>query len=161
MPNLTIRKVQPEDNLALAKLIRNIFEEFNAPKNNTVYSDESTDKLYELFENKKAVLWVALCDEFIVGCCGIYPTKGLPEHCAELVKFYLKPHYRGMGIGKKMMIKSFEFARNEGYTSLYLESFPEFEQAVDMYKKYGFVELEKPMGESGHTACNIWMLKYL
>ena len=37
----------------------------------------------------------------ILGCCGVYPTSGLPEQCVELVKFYLPKESRGKGIGKK------------------------------------------------------------
>ena len=27
------------------------------------------------------------------------------------------------------------------------------------YRKNGFVNLEKPMGDTGHYSCNVWMLK--
>jgi putative acetyltransferase len=48
-----------------------------------------------------------------------------------------------------------------GYKRLYLESLPEFSKAVSMYEKFGFERLDKPLGSSGHTTCNIWMLKEL
>ena len=105
---MTIRQVQKEDNLALARMIRGVFEEFNAPIAGTVYSDPTTDELYELFQIKKAVLWVAEENKNMLGCCGIYPTKGLPEDVAELVKFYLPKESRGKGLGKILMEKSSE-----------------------------------------------------
>jgi len=159
--NIIIREVEKDDNLLLAQIIRKTFEEYGAPKLGTVYSDPTTDDLYQLFRTEKSVLWVALTDNKIAGCCGIYPTKGLPEDCVELVKFYLSPESRKKGIGKALLAKSIEYAQLYGYTKLYLESLPHFNDAVNIYEKQGFRRLSKPMGESGHNSCNIWMVKDL
>ena len=158
---MTIRKIEKTDNPLLAKIIRKTFEEYGAPTQGTVYSDPATDDLYQLFGTGKSVLWVALEAGNIAGCCGIYPTKGLPENCAELVKFYLSPKSRKKGIGRALMAKSIEFARLFGYTKLYLESLPHFRDAIHLYEKQGFRRLTEPLGESGHYACNIWMIKDL
>jgi len=158
---MQIRKVNKEDNVCLARMIRKIFDEHNAPQKGTVYSDPTTDNLYELFQVEKCVLWVVEIDNEIVGCCGIYPTEGLPKYCAELVKLYLSANSRGKGIGKTLMEKSIESARELGYSELYLESFPAFSNAVSIYERQGFLKLDKPLGKSGHTSCNIWMLKKL
>jgi putative acetyltransferase len=48
-----------------------------------------------------------------------------------------------------------------GYSELYIESLSQFDRAVKMYKKLGFKNLEKPLGKSVHTSCNIWMIKKL
>ena len=66
---------------------------------------------------------------------------------------------RGKGIGKQLMLLCFQSAKELGYKKLYLESFPAFSEAIGMYEKYGFTRLNKPLGNSGHTACNIWMIK--
>ncbi|MFD2919834.1 GNAT family N-acetyltransferase [Terrimonas rubra] len=158
---LAIREVQPGDNKALAGLIRTVFEEHDAPRQNTVYSDPTTDKLYELFDQPEAILWVAVLNNTIVGCAGVYPTEDLPPGHAELVKIYLSAQSRGRGIGKALIGKCFQSAKELGYTHLYLESMPEFATAVSMYHKLGFRDLPAAMGSSGHTACNIWMIKEL
>jgi len=158
---MQIRKVKKEDNGFLAKMIRTVFDEYNAPKKGTVYSDPTTDNLFELFQMEKSLLWVAEIENEIVGCCGIYPTTGLPKQCAELVKFYLSASSRGKGIGKLLVEKSIESARELGYTELYLESLPEFSTAISMYERQDFLRLDQPLGESGHSTCNIWMLKEL
>lgn len=158
---MQIRKVIKDDNLLLAKMIRQVFHEYNAPHNGTVYSDPTTDNLFELFQVEKSLLWVAETDNEIVGCCGIYPTIGLPENCTELVKFYLSAGSRGKGIGKILIEKSIESAKGFGYSEIYLESLPEFSKAVSIYEKQGFIKLDRPLGKSGHSSCNIWMLKKL
>ena len=158
---MTITAVQESDNSALASLIRQAFEEHGAPKEGTVYSDPTTDNLYVSFKHERAVLWVAKEAGEILGCCGIYPTPGLPSDCAELVKFYLLSKARGKGIGRALMQRSFSSAIELGYSALYLESMPQFSKAVSMYEKLGFRRLEKPLGQSGHVSCDIWMIKQL
>lgn len=158
---MKIRQVKESDNPHLSKMIRKVFEEHDAPKNGTVYSDPTTDHLYESFQTEKSVLWVAEDNNKILGCCGVYPTKGLPKQCAELVKFYLPKESRGKGIGKILMEKSINAAKEFGYTELYIESLPQFSKAVNMYEKQGFIQLKNPLGASGHTSCDIWMLKNL
>ncbi|ANI90658.1 acetyltransferase [Arachidicoccus ginsenosidimutans] len=163
LPNkfFEIREIRSEDNPTVAKTIREVFHEFDAPQCGTVYSDPTTDNLYELFRTPKSVFFVAEINDMIVGSCGIYPTENLPEGCAELVKFYISKEARGKGLGKILMEKCFEAATNFGYTQLYIESLPVFSKAVSIYEKNGFKRLENPLGNSGHPTCNIWMIKNL
>jgi putative acetyltransferase len=156
-----IRKIQKSDNQFLAKIIRSCFHDFNVSTKGTVYEDPTTDHLYELFEAENAVLFVSEVDGELCGCCGIFPTEGLPEHCAELVKFYIAKDSRGKGLGKMLMEESIKFAKNQGFKSIYIESLPEFSTAVSIYEKQGFTYLEKPLGNSGHCGCNLWMIKHL
>lgn len=156
-----IRPIQQEDNEALARVIRSVLEEFGAAKPGTVYTDPTTDQLFELFQTPQSAYFTALLDGEIVGGCGIYPTKGLPEGCTELVKLYLAPATRGKGVGKALMERCFEIAKEKGYTEIYLETLPELHIAVGLYERLGFTYLQKPYGESGHFACDLWMVKEL
>ncbi len=158
---MTIRPIQQEDNQELAAMIRAVFREYGIDRPGTVYTDPTTDILHSVFQEPGSAYWIAEDDGKIIGGCGIYPTKGLPNGCAELVKFYMAASHRGTGIGRKLMEQSIHSARALGYRQLYLESFPELNKAVSMYVKAGFRELLKPMGESGHYACTLWMLKEL
>jgi putative acetyltransferase len=159
--NLTIRKIEEKDNKDLAELIRTVFREFKIDKPGTVYSDPTTDNLFRLFSIPRSEYWVAEENGKIAGGCGIYPTPGLNENCAELVKYYLLSSHRGKGIGRMLMEKSVESAKLFGYKQLYLESFPELEKAISLYERAGFKFISDPLGNSGHFGCNIWMLKDL
>ena len=152
------RKVNKEDNAFLARMIRQVFKEHDAPQSGTVFSDPTTDDLYGLFRKARSVMWVAEIDGLPVGCCGIYPTEGLEDKCAELVKYYLAESERGRGTGRQLMELCIDSAREMAYEKLYLESMPHFSKAVRIYEKLGFRKLTEPMGNSGHTTCNIWML---
>ena len=152
------REVKKEDNVPLARMIRQVFKEHDAPQSGTVFSDPTTDDLFGLFIKTRSVLWVAELDGLPVGCCGIYPTEGLENKCAELVKYYLAESERGRGTGRQLMEKCIDSAREMAYQKLYLESMPHFSKAVRIYEKLGFRKLSGPLGNSGHTTCNIWML---
>jgi putative acetyltransferase len=159
--SVQIRKIEEKDNQELALLIRNVFEEFNIEKQGTVYSDPTTDYLAKVFEQQGSVYWLAEEDGVLLGGCGIYPTNGLPDGCVELVKLYVSSAARGKGIGKMLMEKSIESAQHFGYNEIYLESFPELSTAIGMYEKAGFKALSGALGNSGHFACNVWMLLIL
>jgi putative acetyltransferase len=158
---MNLRKIEAADNAILATIIRSAFEEFDAPKTGTVYSDATTDDLFTLFLKERSVLWVAEINGLIAGCCGVYPTPGLPPDYAELVKFYLSKAARGLGVGRALMEQCTQSAIDMGYTHLYLESQPKFSHAVRIYEKQGYQLLDHPLGESGHTSCDIWMVKEL
>ena len=76
--------------------------------------------------------------EPFVGGGGIYPTDGLAADTCELVKMYLLPEARGMGLGRELIEKSLTFAKEYGYQKVYLESMPELKQALKVYEKFGF-----------------------
>ena len=159
--DIIYRKIEKRDNEILSRLIKKVFEEFGIDIPGTVYTDPTTDALYELFQMPGSVYWIAEENNVMLGGCGIYPTPGLPQGYAELVKLYLSADARGKGIGNELMQKSIESAKKTGYTHLYLESFPDLSKAVSLYVKNGFMHLEKPLGCSEHYACTIWMVKKL
>ncbi len=155
------RKILKTDNSKVAQMIRRVFDEYKAVTKGTVYTDPTTDNLFELFQVDKAVFFLAIHNNEVKGCCGIYPTKGLPENCAELVKYYVAGDVRGTGVGRQLYEKCESYAIEQGYKNLYIESMPDFNQAVRIYKKIGYKVLTKPLGNSGHFGCDIWMLKQL
>ena len=159
MQSLEIRLIEFGDNNILAKIVRSSLAEFGANKPGTVYYDDSTDHLYELFQQKGSVYYVAVLDNVIAGGAGIFPSDGLPPGICELVKMYLSPSARGIGAGKKLIAKCIEFAQENNYHSIYLETMPELKKAVSVYEKLGFQYLEGPMGNTGHFGCDIWMLR--
>jgi len=160
--NLIIRSIQQDDNAALAKIVRDTLAEFGANKPGTVYYDPTTDHLFEVFNSTPASKYfIAEKGGVILGGAGIYPTNGLPEATCELVKMYLKPEARGLGLGRTLIEKCLLAAKDMGYQQVYLESMPELKKALSVYEKFGFKYLKGPMGNSGHTGCDLWMLKIL
>jgi putative acetyltransferase len=161
MDHVVVRTILPSDNEALASIVRSSLAEFGANHQGTVYYDETTDHLYELFQVPNSIYFVALINDEIAGGGGIFPSTGLPEDTCELVKMYLKNTARGFGLGRLLIEKCIEFATSSEYKKIYIESMPELKKALGIYEKFGFRYLDGPMGSTGHFGCEIWMLKEL
>jgi len=161
LSEITIRPIQPSDNPDLALIVRNTLSEFGAANPGTVYFDSTTDSLFELFQVPKATYFVAEANGKILGGGGIYPTEGLPENTCELVKMYLLPEARGIGLGRTLIEKCMETAKEKGFQQVYLETLDELHLALKIYAKFGFEYLCSPMGNTRHFGCGLWMLKKL
>ena len=147
----------------MARLIKDCFIELDAPKTGTVYSDPTTNELFELFQGKgnSFCLVAESNSKEILGLCGIFETDGLKKYQVELVKFYLKPEARGLGIGKKLIQNCIAKSVELGFHSIYIETQEVFSTAIKLYERLNFKYLDKPLGNSGHHNCSIWMLKEL
>jgi putative acetyltransferase len=154
---ITIRPIQPPDNEALAHIIRLSIEALNLPTEGTAHSDPTTDNLFQHFQKANSFYWVAAAGDKVLGGCGIYPSNGLPDGCCELVRYFLAPEARGRGVGKTLLNKSVQTAKDLGYETMYLESFPDMKEAIRIYEQNGFEYLDKALGNTGHYACNVWM----
>jgi putative acetyltransferase len=159
--DLSFREIRLEDNAQIAQVIRTALEEYGVARPGTVYTDPTTDDLFSLFKKERSVYFIAELNGELIGGCGVFPTVGLPKDCAEIVKLYIKKEARGLHIGFQLLEKCANAAQEMGYQSLYLETLPELDKAVSLYERCGYTLLEKPLGESGHFACSIWMLKEL
>jgi len=159
LDQIKIRIIEEKDNASLAQLIRKTLKEFGANHPGTVYFDDSTDHLFEIFESPRSIYFVAELNNEIVGGGGIFPTAGLPADTCELVKMYLYPQVRGIGLGSMLIQKCIDYAKEAGYKNIYLETMPELKQALKTYEKFGFEYIHHPMGNSGHFGCELWMLK--
>lgn len=160
-PEINIRNILITDNKLLAVLIRDTMTEFGVNRPNTVFDDPRTDFLFEEFQKNRSVYNVAEINGQLAGGAGIYPTIGLPGDTCELVKMYLKPQARGIGLGRMLIEKCISQAKELGYKNIYLESMPELKKALSVYENIGFEYIKGPMGDSGHSGCGLWMLKKL
>jgi len=157
---LEIRPITKKDNKATAKMIRYVLIEQNAPKTGTAYEDKALDDLFEAYNIKRATYFVLLEGGEIIGSAGIQALEN-DETVCELQKMYFHPKARGRGLGAKMMAKCLEFARKHNYSACYIETLPSMKAAQKLYLKTGFEYIDYRMGNTGHHACTVWMLKNL
>ncbi len=154
-----IREIKVKDNIALAKVIRNVILEMGAPKVGTAFEDEATDKMFETYQKENAVYFVVEHKNQVVGGAGIAQLDNFDGNICELQKMYFLPIARGKGLGTKLIETCLEKAKNYGFEKCYLETLPYMKAAVKLYKRYGFKDLDKPMGNTCHYSCNVWMIK--
>jgi putative acetyltransferase len=161
LKDINIRNIKPEDDADLAKIVKSTLKEFGANKPGTVYYDETTNHLSEVFRKAGSVYYVAEYKGEVIGGGGIYPSPGLPGDTCELVKMYLLKKARGLGLGKSLIEKCIAFAKETGYRKIYIETMPELKQALTVYEKFNFQYINKPLGNTGHFGCDVWMIKEL
>lgn len=70
-----------------------------------------------------------------VGCASI---KRYDDESAEVKRVFIREEYRGQGISKKLMELLEQTAREQGYSSLLLESGEILVEAMALYRKIGF-----------------------
>ncbi len=156
-----IRRIQKVDEIRMAQIIRSSLEEFGAAKQGTVYFDETTDHLFDLFKTPNSAYFVAEVNGVLSGGSGIFPTAGLETDTCELVKMYVASSARNLGIGRLLLQTCIQEARDRGFHKMYIETMPELTNAIRMYQKTGFEFISGAMGASGHGGCSLFMLKNL
>lgn len=158
---MIIREVQQKDNESIAKVIRDIFHELDAPKVGTAYADPILDTLYEVYQAPRSVYYVLEKEGKVVGGCGIAPLENGDDSVCELQKMYFAPEIRGAGYAEKIIGRCLEFAKTQGFEICYLETLSFMTTAQKLYKRIGFENIDGPMGNTGHNSCEVWMTKKL
>lgn len=159
--NYIIREIEPKDNLKIATVIRNVFEELDAPKVGTAYADPHLNTLFEVYQAENEIYFVVEMNGTILGGCGIGNLVEAEFKICELQKMYLAKEARGKGIAKELMQKCLTFAKQVGYDKCYIETLPFMKDAQKLYVKSGFTFIDGPMGATGHNACDVFMIKDL
>ncbi len=155
--SIIIREITPQDNKAIARIIRKTLEEYNSAITGTAYFDESLDDMYTAYQKEGTIYFVAEMNGKPVGGAGIGKLSGLGNEYCELQKMYILPEARGRGVGRKLMEYCLDFAQRFSYKKCYLESFSYMHKALKLYTQTGFVLLDAPKGTTSHTACDVWM----
>lgn len=156
-----IRPIQRKDNSAVARIIRQVMTEYGAVGANYSISDPEVDAMCEAYPAPAAAFFVIENQGAIAGCGGMGPLAGGEPDVCELRKMYFLTPLRGLGLGTRLLTLVLEAARKSGYTSCYLETLDHMAQARHLYQKHGFAMIDSSMGNTGHCACNSWMVKTL
>jgi len=161
LDEILIRPILQEDNGAIATIIKNTLIEFDGDKPGTAFHDESLLNMFDAYQNEKEEYYVAIYNGELVGGCGIKQLDNEISNVCELQKMYIAPEARGKKIGKKLLDISLDFAIKSGYEQCYLETFSTMHDALSLYRNNGFQFIPKPIGNTGHGACNTWLLNDL
>lgn len=157
----TIRQICKKDNLSLSEVIRKVLIEIGVPKKGTAFSDLEVDSMFEAYNKKRSIYYVVENDGKIYGGAGISHLNEADYNICELQKMYFLPSIRGKGLGNQMIEKCLDFALDNKFKYCYIETLPYMKAAQKLYLKKGFSYIEGPIGNTGHTSCNVWLLKKL
>lgn len=90
--------------------------------------------------NKGGYIFFVLKDGVVVGTVALMPTEEVGV--LELTKMAVSPETRGQKIGQKLLQFCIDFGKSQQLKALLLYSSTKLENAIYLYRKYGFKELE-------------------
>jgi len=94
-------------------------------------------------------VWLALVDDELVGFCSVYVsyvTGMYNTHIeATLGDIYVLPDYRSAGIGKLLLEEAVQWSKIREANKLRLSVHSENKDAINYYRKIGFIEKFKVM----------------
>ena len=158
---MLIRPINESDNKHISVILREVLIEMDIPRIGSAYEDPEINNMYESYQSNRSIYFVVEENNKIFGGAGINQLKNGDIHICELQKMYFHKSIRGRGIGDKMIELCLNFAVESNYKKCYIETMPNMVDAQKLYIKKGFKYIDNPLGNTGHTACPIWMLKNL
>ncbi|WKN29885.1 GNAT family N-acetyltransferase [Porifericola rhodea] len=158
---LKISQITAENNIAIAQVIRQVMADFDVDPSTTIVGDPTLDRMYETYQQPRAIYYVAFWNDVLVGGCGIRKLDGTEENICELQRMFLLHQARGKGIAKQLMELCLQKAKEFAYAQIYIETLSQMHEARSLYHKFGFKVIDNALGDTGHCGCDIKMLKKL
>jgi ribosomal protein S18 acetylase RimI-like enzyme len=101
--------------------------------------DEELRNLRGKYGEPAGRLYLALDESgAAAGCVAL---RRLDDERCELKRLYVRPAYRGRGLGSLLVAQILRDARQIGYRSILLDTLPALESAIRMYRALGFYEI--------------------
>jgi ribosomal protein S18 acetylase RimI-like enzyme len=131
---LTILQAETGKNLELA---RNIFKEYAASLDFDLDFQDFEEELSDLpgqYASPEGCLLVAMYGDRPSGCI-------ISHGICEMKRLYVKPQFRGLGIGRALAEAIIEEAREIKYARMRLDTVPSMEKARALYVSLGFKKI--------------------
>ena len=77
-------------------------------------------------------------DEQVAGCGAL---RRIDAETCEMKRFYVRPAFRGKGLGRELIHALIDSAREIGYARMKLDTLPSMTKAIALYRAFGFREI--------------------
>ena len=149
--DLTVRRVEaPEDLAAVRDLWREYWQSFGLPEDFQHFGEELAG-LPGVYAADGGALLLALSGPEPAGTIAL---RRLNEGAGEIKRLYLRPAFRGRGLGRQLVEKVVETAREIGYQELYADTLPAMTDALALYSRLGFQRVAAYSDEP--TPCGVF-----
>ena len=97
---------------------------------------------------------------YVAGCCALRPLDAVDyPNAAEMKRLYVRPAFRGLGVGRQLVEAILDSARTAGYTCVLLDTLDDMESARALYEELGFMEVppyyHNPIAGSHYLKVNL------
>lgn len=147
--NVTIRPEQPDTEVS-----RELIGELDAVLNPNYPPESRHGYSAEKLVRQGVAFFVIRADGAPAGCGGVQ----LFADYAELKRMYVRPQFRGLGLGKRMVNHLAEYAAQHGMKTLRLETGVSQAEALGLYESFGFRRVP-PFGDYSPDPLSICMEK--
>lgn len=90
----------------------------------------------------RGALLLARVDGQVAGCCALRPLDRADyPNAAEMKRLYVRPGFRGTGLGRRLAEAALDAARQRGYACVLLDTLSDMEAARALYEDLGFEEI--------------------
>jgi GNAT superfamily N-acetyltransferase len=101
---------------------------------------------FDSFDRTGHALLIAKLEGAVVGCVGLRPFENSSyENSCEMVFLYVKPIFRGFGLGHQLLSSFIDLARECNYSHVLFDPLEEHEAIRQLYDDFGFQEIP-PLG---------------
>ncbi|WP_328307704.1 GNAT family N-acetyltransferase [Actinomycetospora sp. NBC_00405] len=102
-------------------------------------ADIEFSDLERFYRPPDGVLVVAWAGRAPAGMAGVHRLAGA---VGELKRMYVRPHARGLGVGRALLVEAIEAALDLGFLELRLQTKPATMADADrLYREHGFVDI--------------------
>ena len=102
------------------------------------------NSLARMYGPPRGVWLLAEIDVAPAGCAAVRP---LDEITCELKRVYVRPDFRGAGLGRRLTESALQVARDLGYRRIHLDTLPQMQAAQRLYEDLGFQDIPAYYGE--------------
>lgn len=169
MENIVIKKVLPDEVIALQKIGRQTFKETfaagNTEENLTKYLEEgfSSEKLLGELTDQNSEFHFALHEDVVIGYLklnfGDSQTELKDDKSVEIERIYVLQEYQGKKVGQLLYEKALQIANAYKADYIWLGVWEENPRAIQFYKKNGFTEFDKHIFKLGEDEQTDIMMK--
>lgn len=125
--------------------VRLLFQEYAQALNVDLcfqHFDEELAGLPGEYAAPRGSLLLATVGGEIAGCCALRPLDGVDYASAcEMKRLYVRPPYRGLGLGRMLAEAILEQARQAGFGCVLLDTLDDMEAARALYDDLGFEDI--------------------